>query len=296
MFISIDIKGGLGNQLFMIFTALAYSIQHNVEPVFMYFYQVGNRHTYWETILSGLKHLTAFNPHTPITNATISAFKKYREPEFFYTDLPKFDENILLDGYFQSFRYFDMYKKEILDMMGFSEKRNQIREKYREYFEDKTCISIHFRMGDYKHLRHYHPIMNYEYYEKSLECIMSKIDRAAPTRVLYFCEKEDNDFVSSKIELMKTNYPPHFEFVKVDDTIPDYEQMVLISLCQHNIMSNSSFSWWGSYLNTYENAVVCYPSVWFGDHFIKRIIYGDLHLKTWNQIQANPIHWSEPIS
>ena len=78
--------------------------------------------------------------------------------------------------------------------------------------------------------------------------------------------------------------------------IPDYEQMVLISLCQHNIMSKSSFSWWGSYLNTYENAVVCYPSVWFGDHFFKRINYGDLHLETWNQIQANPIHWYDPIS
>ena len=294
MFISVDIKGGLGNQLFMIFTTLAYSIQHNVEPIFMYFYQVGNRHTYWETLLSEIKTYTTNNNKMNITNTKVAGFKKYNEPEFFYTEIPKFQESVMLNGYFQSFRYFDMYKKEILDMMGFSEKRNQIWEKHREYFSGKSCISIHFRMGDYKHLRHYHPIMNYEYYEQSLDHIVSQI-HAMSTRVLYFCEKEDNAFVCSKIDIMKTKYP-ELEFVKVDDKIPDYEQMILISLCQHNIMSNSSFSWWGSYLNTYENAIVCYPSIWFGDHFTKRINYGDLHLKTWKEIQANPLHWSEPIS
>ena len=52
--------------------------------------------------------------------------------------------------------------------------------------------------------------------------------------------------------------------MKVDDKIEDWKQMLMMSCCHHNIIANSSYSWWGAYLNKYEYKIVCYPDVWFG--------------------------------
>lgn len=293
MLISIDLRGGLGNQLFMIFTAFAHSMQYDKQVIFRYQLKLRDRYTYWDSFLNTLKKYTTYNIDNNISNSELVSCNRYMESNFFFTPIPNFDKNTMLDGYFQSFKYFDNYKNEILSIIDFQNKQQHVRNKYCRYFEGKQTVSIHFRMGDYKKIRYFHPIMNYEYYENSLLYIVNKIKQ--PMRILYFCEKEDNLYVESKISIMKCKIP-ELEFVKVDDTIPDYEQMIIISLCSHNIMSNSTFSWWGSYLNNNENNIVCYPSVWFGEHAQKPVNNQDLFLPNWKEFVANPIHWSQPLS
>jgi hypothetical protein len=74
-----------------------------------------------------------------------------------------------------------------------------------------------------------------------------------------------------------------FHFVR--DTIADWQQMLLMSVCDHNIIANSTFSWWGAYLNANQTKIVCYPSLWFG--------YGvshdtrDMFPETWKKVDVS---------
>ena len=72
----------------------------------------------------------------------------------------------------------------------------------------------------------------------------------------------------------------NIEIIVCDYNIPDYEQLLLMSLCSHNIIANSTFSWWGAYFNKNSNKIVCYPSIWVGitDNT------SDLFPKAWTKI------------
>jgi hypothetical protein len=168
--ISIDIQGGLGNQLFMIFATFAYSIQHNVKVVFPFHNGSNNRGTYWDSLFSDLTIFTTKNPNN---NVDVSSFNRFNESTFTYQPLPYFgDQNISLFGYFQSHKYFEQYKTTIYKLMHLSDRKQAIKEKHSQLFNKKT-LSIHFRMGDYKQKRYYHPIMNYEYFESALTHVMN---------------------------------------------------------------------------------------------------------------------------
>ena len=82
------------------------------------------------------------------------------------------------------------------------------------------------------------------------------------------------------------NKIPELKFHKAPDTLADWEQMLLMSSSTHNIIANSSFSWWSAYLNNYENKVVCYPNKWFG----KKLAHNntkDMFIKNWNCINIS---------
>jgi hypothetical protein len=151
---------------------------------------------------------------------------------------------------------------------------------YSQYFEHENNISMHFRLGDYKNVQGFHPIMPYEYYRNALNYILSSRKQLL-YRVLFFCEKDDIIDVYNIIALLIKEFP-NVEFIKVDDTIDDWQQMLIMSCCNDNIIANSSFSWWGSYFNKNENKIVCYPCQWFGPNLNHDTI--DLYPSTWKKI------------
>ena len=73
--------------------------------------------------------------------------------------------------------------------------------------------------------------------------------------------------------------------MKVKDDIPDWKQLLIMSICHHNIIANSTFSWWGAYFNTNPTKLVCYPNAWFG---IKKqnYIMNDLFPENWKKIDG----------
>jgi hypothetical protein len=127
----------------------------------------------------------------------------------------------------------------------------------------ENTISMHFRLGDYKHLTRIHPIATYAYYRNALSYFATTTS-STPKLVYYFCEEEDLATVSQMVERLSGEFGPgEFVFKRAGASLEDWEQMLFMSCCSHHIIANSSFSWWGAYLNRSPSKVVCCPSVWF---------------------------------
>jgi len=174
-------------------------------------------------------------------------------------------ENILLTGYFQSPKYFKERKAEIYKIIGLSKKKKAIKNIYRQLImDDAVVISLHFRIGDYIKLQSHHPIMPIKYYASALNHIKNNLKPFIGGTILYFCEDADLSYVESAIITLKiTN--PELTFKRCPGEITDWQQMLLMSLCDHHIIANSTFSWWGAYFNNNEDKIVCYPEKWFGE-------------------------------
>jgi len=264
------LMGGLGNQLFQIFTTIAYCIRYKRNFIFAFSekLKVGMvRHTYWESFLLPLLPFTNKDKSGLITNKVLSSLPQYSEKNFQYHPIPEWstDFSFQLNGYFQSYLYFLQEQNLIYRMIRLSKQKEDILKEYSFLFiPNKIQISMHFRLGDYKYKQDYHPVLSFSYYFHALEYIHQYLHiQNIGIRILYFCEKEDNPDVTEKINVLKTSFPD-FEFVKVDDDISDWKQLLLMSLCNYNIIANSTFSWWGAYLNENDNKIVFYPSKWFG--------------------------------
>ena len=267
-FVSCFLMGGLGNQLFQIFTTFAYCLRFDKKMVLPYskILTVGiNRNTYWESFLYNLKFHTTINNMYGLENQDLFNFRQYREKNHNYSKIPEINNsNFLLYGYFQSYKYFEDKFDEIISIIKLEEQKKEIIKTYPEYYSNhNTYISMHFRLGDYKLKQQYHNIISYDYYYNALSHIFCFVDTKIPVVILYFCEEEDNYIINPIIEQLKEKFP-FFIFLKVDDNIEDWKQMLIMSNCHHNIIANSSFSWWGAYFNNNKDKVVCYPSQWFG--------------------------------
>jgi hypothetical protein len=279
--------GGLGNQLFQLFTTLAYSMRYKRKMVLPYeeILKVGiNRPTYWETLLSSIKKFTTNNKRYNLTNDEIVLFKKYREPFHHFCEIPNFfEDQFVLFGYFQSYKYFESYAQSIFSLINLPTRQKVIYNQYFEYLDPYyITTSMHFRLGDYKVKQDYHPIMPYEYYENALLHLLLNSDLTKSHRILYFCEKEDNDVVNSMIIRLQRKYVA-FEFIKVDDFIEDWQQLLIMSCCNNNIIANSSFSWWAGYFNQNDKKLVCYPQLWFGPRAAN--LTHDMFPESWKKIE-----------
>jgi len=265
--LTVYLQGGLGNQLFQIFACISYALKYNFEfklPIYNQNEKVAKgptgclRPTYWDNLLVNLKKNVVKNNHH-----IYQILPQLREKDFRYNEIPKLNENFMLFGYFQSYKYFQDNFDKILEIIKIEEFKKTIREKNKGLFIDDT-ISMHFRLGDYKNLSA-HNIMSIDYYINSLSEIIKKTKKDNFT-VIFFCEDEDIEDVKNKINKIKQK---HTNCVFKRGKGEDWEELILMSLCNHNIIANSSFSWWGAYLNKNSDKVVCRPTEWFDKSFNK---------------------------
>jgi len=261
--ITCNLMGGLGNQLFQIFATISYAIKSLNRFQFLNLKQLGGgsttvRYTFWDTLLANMKpFLIQFLPEGTIV---------VKEKEYSYNELPVIEminKNVIIYGYFQSYKYFQVNYKIICRILGIEKKRNQLLSRMgltMDHFDNS--VSLHFRIGDYKKVQEYHPIATYDYYEKALTRIQNRFPDQT-FDVYYFCEDVDTDEVLGIIQKLEVAFSL-FKFIRGENSLADWEQLLLMSCCHHNIIANSSFSWWAAYLNNREDKVVCYPAVWFG--------------------------------
>jgi hypothetical protein len=267
--------GGLGNQLFQIFTTISLSIKTTNNFVFSNTIVLdgGYRNTYWETLLFKLK---PFLRPIHIIKETNSIFIKdsgfdrmftiFKENGFQYNNIPLYKlmgQDTYLHGYFQSSKYFDSTFPTIYRMLNIQEQKMNVVYSLGDIASElDNTVSIHFRLGDYKMLSHVYPILELSYYEKALNEIIQKTGNNSKFNVIYFCEDNDLMDVSKIVNSLKERFA-NCSFTRCPQHLKDWEQLLLMSSCRHNIIANSTFSWWGAYLNTHKDKIVCYPNTWF---------------------------------
>jgi hypothetical protein len=294
--ITCNLKGGLGNQLFQIFTVVAYSFRVKNPFIFMYIDKLAGetpRPAYWDTLLSRLHKYTNYDKL--ITNEVLATFPKYNG-DHGYTEIPILENrNVCLDGFFQSYKYFQNEFTRIYELLDIETIKSQV------IFNNNTCtfpnntdmltISLHFRVGDYINKQCYHPVLPLIYYERSIQHIMNECPPIKTYHVYVFFEQKDIEYVKGAVSKLSSRFPMITFDLVTEET--DWKQMILMSKCDHHIIANSTFSWWGATFarnhivgssgEFLTKKVVCYPSLWYG-HQLYYINTTDLFNPDWTKI------------
>ena len=225
--------GRLGNQLFQIATTYALALENSDEAIF----------PIWEynEYLIGIK--TDDVENFKITYEYVEGSHNYYKPPYI--------NGMNLSGYFQSEKYFENFEKEIKKIFKLKEKYEiELKDKWKEQL--KNSCSIHVRRDDYvqsEGIGGIHVTPKMDYFISSLNYIesLNKIDN-----ILVF---------SDDIQWCKENFfDSRCIFVENQKDVLD---LFLMSFCNHNITTNSSFSWWASWLNENKNRIITSPRKWF---------------------------------
>jgi hypothetical protein len=246
--ISINLNGGLCNALFQIATIETYGKTLMQEVCYSNIdewlnFQMNN----YQWIKHAEDYLDIF-PNIDFYKNHYKRFKHDRIVSVGFRYAPAdVQDGVLLDGYFQSEKNFPD-RAFVEWLFTPSEKVNEEVRKYGSLMQGRTC-SIHVRRGNYRNLQNNHPVLSMDYYAKAIKTLEQfKIDRFFVfSNDINWCK---NSFIGD-------------EFTFIQDI--DYVELFLMSKCDHHIISNSSFSWWGAWLDEISTTVTVAPEVWFGN-------------------------------
>jgi hypothetical protein len=184
--------------------------------------------------------------------------KMYKEPSF------SFDENVLnlkspayIRGFFQSYKYFIGYENLIRKLFVFPTTLDEVNQKVVANIKQSQSISVHIRRGDYVNdaiTNQYHGICNLDYYQKAI----SLFTQENHDFTLFFFS-DDCHWVKEQFK----DLPFPKQFINHNTGENSWKDMLLMSECQHNIIANSSFSWWAAWLNANPDKKVIAPKKWF---------------------------------
>lgn len=165
-----------------------------------------------------------------------------------------------LNGYWQTELYFKEIREQLLEDFSLKNEISDLIVEISNKIKDTESISLHIRRGDYvKRYSDYYHIQSIDYYLKALKIIK---DMHPNSRVFVF--SDDIEWCEDNLNLQTETY-----FVKSNKS---FEDIYLMSLCDHNIIANSSFSWWGAWLNNNPDKICIAPKKWFKDKKLKNNI------------------------
>ncbi|MGZ6540009.1 MAG: alpha-1,2-fucosyltransferase, partial [Bacteroidia bacterium] len=272
--------GGLGNQMFQYAFGKSLALKHNVN-LKLDISALNDKSIKEEYTIRNFA-LGNFNVHADLASAQeIKQFVKNKagklidlaslyfpfKAENFYLREPSFSffkkafnapANSYVDGYWQTEEYFSSIRKELLKELSpiksLSPESILIADKMRK----GESVSIHVRRGDYISIPQNNVLFetcSESYYYEAIKMIRNKF----PDSFFYIFSDEPEWFKNN----IRIDFP--VEFVTHNIRENSYEDLVLMSLCKHNIIANSSFSWWGAWLNENPDKIVIAPKHWFKD-------------------------------
>ncbi|MGH7156946.1 MAG: alpha-1,2-fucosyltransferase [Candidatus Saccharimonadales bacterium] len=256
----VKLYGGLGNQMFQYAAGLALSkrLQVALYPDLAWFTEIKSR----ADIVQRTYELDGFGIK-PKKVSLIDRFRAKSNPPQIYKETtgayrPDFQTltgNILLDGYWQSHRYFENYRSEVINAFKFPKKISTANALLLKHIATTQSVSVHVRRGDYntKVGQSYHGLLPKEYYKESINQLVESVDRPE-----LFVFSDDIQWCKDHLKFKLTT-----TFIDSNSPNNGVEDMRLMSACRHNIIANSSFSWWGAWLNQNPDKIVYAPRAWF---------------------------------
>jgi hypothetical protein len=265
--------GGLGNQMFQYSAGRRLAYANGVElKLDTFSFKECNLRTYSLGIFNVQENLATREEVEALTVGKRSLVERFstkilgrkhsslpshvREKQF-APEILNLPDNVYLDGYWQSEKYFtdieDIIRKE------FTVKTDQERKnrKLAELIASCDSVSLHIRRGDYvstPEIRKVHGTCSLDYYFRCVDQLSKTVKNPH-----FFIFSDDHDWASDNLKL------PHPTTLVDHNGMKAYEDLRLMSQCRHHIIANSSFSWWGAWLNKNQDKIVIAPQSWFND-------------------------------
>ncbi len=285
--ISVKIEGGLGNQMFQY--AAGYSLAKHLNVKFavdLSSFENNNIHNGYEldkvfnievestkishSIIGQSSIGRKFRRLLASFNLNFPGINVYELEDNIYNKFIEIRDNSNLIGYWQSFKYFENNCLDIFKIFEFQnvDLNNKI---IAQKMANENSVSIHVRRGDYlsnKNALKYHGVLDLDYYEKSISYLNSKHQN-----LKYYIFSDSKEWALQN--LPQSN---NATIVDLNTGKNSYMDMYLMTACKHNIIANSTFSWWGAWLNKYPNKEVVCPRSW--------------NLKANNLDKIYPLNWT----
>lgn len=275
LYTSIEVSGGLGSQLFQlayIIYFLRLSKKHRIKRKLVF--KEGNaskdvyRKTHWDTLFQGLfrvANTSDFEKIPPFNSLYIEVIPhKYIEPKADIKD------NVFFDGKYQTFKYIDDSLREKMTNIIYSNEDIMYPAYYKyrdilDYFgsdtKDDDMVSLHIRRTDYLSVSNYNYNLEMNYYKEALQ-IADKKNVVVFSDDIEWCTNYFNDYVNRE-----NTYNVYFVSDKIykeaEVRIKDDIEFILMSMFQNNIIANSCFSLWASFISYYKNKIVIAPKRWY---------------------------------
>ena len=261
--IIIKIKGGLGNQLFQYAVGRALALHHRLPlKLDLTIFKTYKLHRYLLDQFAIQADIATEDEIIKLkgrNNVLFSALRKaglvkrksyLKEKRSSYFDASVFkNDDVYLDGYWQNELYFSDIREELLRDLTSISSISDLGVFYMEGIKKSNSVSLHVRRGNYLNLKNFN-VLDIDYYMKAVEYIRKNVEK--PTFYIF----------SDDLEWCKNSLGFLDNCIFVDSTKTEIDDLKLMSFCKHNIIANSSFSWWGAWLNQNCKKTVIAPKGW----------------------------------
>ena len=261
--IIIKIKGGLGNQLFQYALGRAVALHHKSPlKLDLTIFKTYELHKYLLDQFAIQADMATENEISELkggNNLLFSALRKarvvkrksyFKEKRSSYFDASVFkNDDVYFDGYWQNELYFSGIRELLLQELVSISSISDAGCGYLECINKSNSISLHVRRGNYLNLKNVN-VLDVEYYMKAVDYLRTGIEN--PT---FFIFSDDLEWCKKSLGFLNN-------CIFVDRTKTEIDDLKLMSFCQHNIIANSSFSWWGAWLNQNSKKTVIAPKDW----------------------------------
>lgn len=275
--VEIKVFGGLGNQMFQ------YALYRYLEPyndkVYLNIsdYKVHNHHQGFELervfgingpyIASESKNAVKANSVIirslqKLLRARICASTEYYEhKEISFIAPEKINTDVYLVGFWQNVKYIEPVKDQLIKDFAFRKELDEKNKQFLKSISEENTVSVHVRRGDYLKAGGLAGVCDEEYYSRAFDQIASKVKNA---KFVFF--SDDINWCKEKFGHLNS------AFVDWNSGENSYIDMQLMSLCKHNIIANSTFSWWGAFLNTNAEKIVVCPKIWNSKYNVNQLV------------------------
>jgi hypothetical protein len=287
------LQGGIGNQMFQYAAGRALSELHQTElKIDLSFFGKGRRRGYSLHPFNIKENISTPAEISALTYRKATRLERFLTRAFhlsprhasthivenryfrFHRKLFKYSGSLYLDGYWQSYSYFKDIEHIITQEFSVKTPQMGKNKELAEQMARCNSVSLHIRRGDYvsnPRTNKMHGTCPLDYYYKCIQLVSQEIKD-----LHFFIFSDDADWVRDNLNI---DFPT--VIVSHNGIEKDYEDIRLMSQCKHHIIANSTFSWWGAWLNPSKEKIVFAPKQWFAD---RRYDTRDLIPEGWKKI------------